>query len=72
MFLNPWEIPKLVRSKERLLRQSKILEECSGLSQNLILKYAFVEACIFQSWFLEEGESSEHVLSMMNILAPLI
>jgi streptomycin 6-kinase len=70
-FLNPWEMPQIVRNKGRVLRQSKILEECTGIPQQRIINYAYVQACLSQAWFLEEGETSEHVQEMMNILDPL-
>jgi streptomycin 6-kinase len=72
VFLNPWERSSLVRDDKRVSRRAAIFEEYTGVSQKKILKYAFVEACLSQAWFLEEGESSDHALAMMAILGLLV
>lgn len=72
LFLNPWEMPEIVRNKNRVLRQAEICAERTGFELQKIINYIWVAACLSQVWFLEEGESSEHALSIIKIVEPLV
>ena len=72
-FSNPWDMPDVVRRRDRALALSDCLSQSSAIPQEKLLQYAFVHSCVSQVWFLEDyGESSPHAQAMMRILSELV
>lgn len=71
MFLHPWDVPDIVRNKDRFLQHVTILSEHMNIDRQKIINYAFIYSCLCAAqWWLEHGRYSKHDFAMARIIDP--
>jgi streptomycin 6-kinase len=64
---NPISLPKVVQSRERLLRRASAMAAGLDINRARLLSYVFAHACLSASWSLEDGQSPSFGMAMAEI-----